>query len=118
MPSPNRLMTEVMVGRESKYLQIEDLNSEHIPNKPFASQVSVGAGRDKIKESTQVSKMPQIDEQTGFNETMSKVLSTVQIGGHLAKDNMIYTNGSFLDMQLTDIKAEDKDDKDISERFH
>lgn len=106
MPSPSRLRTEVNSGRESKYLQIEDLNSELMPNKPFDSQVSTGAGRDKILNS-QVSQLPE-GEHTGFNETMSKVLGfthtqetankPVKIAGLSIKGNQIYTNGSFLDM--------------------
>ena len=47
-PSPNRLMTDMPTGRTSKYLLVEDLNSEMMPNKPFESQVSVCGGRDKI----------------------------------------------------------------------
>lgn len=126
MPSPQRLMTEVASGRESKYLQIEDLNSELMPNKPFDSQLSNGAGRDKILNS-QVSQLPEGDH-TGFNETMSKVLGfthtqeagnkPVKIAGLQFQGNQIYTNGSFLDMQLTDIKAEEHEDKDIHARYH
>ena len=65
-------MTEVPTGRDSKYLLVEDLNSEMMPNKPFESQVGVCGGREKIMLS-QVSNLPE-GGPTGFNETMSKVL--------------------------------------------
>lgn len=44
-PSPNRQLTDMHTGRDSKYLLVEDLNSEMMPNKPFDSHVSVSGGR-------------------------------------------------------------------------
>ena len=111
-------------GRDSKYLLVEDLNSEMTPNKPFDS---VCGGREKTLKSN-VSKVHE-GEATGFNETMSKVLgitntqgtanNPVKITGLSGHANQIFTNGSFLDMQLTELKRggeeiNDDDNADVA----
>merc|ERR1719375_895033 len=74
-PSPNRQLTDMHTGRDSKYLLVEDLNSEMMPNKPFDSHVSVSGGR-AMNPRSQIT-LPEGDN-TGFNETMSKVLAITQ----------------------------------------
>lgn len=72
------MMTDMQTGRtgrDSKYLLVEDLNSEMMPNKPFDSHVSVNGGRAMNPRSQAT--LPEPDN-TGFNETMSKVLAITQ----------------------------------------